>query len=189
MIMKRIIILIFIVAAMAGCKKEDKGQLDPNATISIRPDMSVSQSIQTKAVWHLSNKEIVKQARNIAFYNPEVFSGPGTRAFADNQRDTVNVRLLMYGRDIIDQFGNYITEFINGRDFVIRRNLAPPLQNPVYDTIAYIPQSVINSARSQIRAAYDNSDFNTVYALFDNAFKFRQITGAEWRALKAQNQN
>jgi len=187
MIMKRIIILIFLVAALAGCKKEDKGQLDPNAVISIRPDLSVS--LQTKAVWHLSNKEIVKQARNLSWYNETISGTSITRAFIDAHRDTVNVRLKMWGTDIIDQFGNYVTEFINGRDFVIRRNLAPPTQTPIYDTIAYIPQSVIVAARSQIKAAYDNGDYNTVYALFDSAFKFRQITGAEWRALKAQNQN
>lgn len=184
--MKKYLVFILIIGLFA-CKKDPiKGKLDPNAVVSIRPDIT---AMQTKAVWHLSNKEIVKQARNISFYNEAVAGTNLTRAFIEAHRDTVNIRLLMWGTDIIDQFGNYVTEFIGGRDFVIRRNLASPTQTPIYDTIAYIPQSVINSARSQIKAAYDAGDFSTVYALFDNAFKFRQINGAEWRALKAQNQN
>lgn len=181
-------LIIALFAAVSCTKEPSKGQLDPNAMISLKPDLS-AQSVQTKAIWHLSNKEIVKQARNISFYNEAVAGTNLTRAFIEAHRDTVNIRLLMWGTDIIDQFGNYVTEFIGGRDFVIRRNLASPTQTPIYDTIAYIPQSVINSARSQIKAAYDAGDFSTVYALFDNAFKFRQINGAEWRALKAQNQN
>jgi len=150
--MKKFLVLIFIIALFA-CEKEDKkGKLDPNAVVSIRPDLS---AVATKAAWHLSNKEIVKQARNISFYNEAVFPGPGTRFFIEAHRDTVNVRLMMWGTDIINQFGEYVTEFIEGRDFVIRRNLAGPTQTPVYDTIAYIPQSVIAGARSQIKAAYD----------------------------------
>ena len=184
--MKRFLILIFIVALFA-CEKDDKkGQLDPNAVVSIRPDLS---AVATKAAWHLSNKEIVKQAYNISWYNEQVMGTSIARGFAPTQRDTVNVRLLMWGTDIINQFGEYVTEFIGGRDFVIRRNLAPSNQTPVYDTVAYIPQSVITSARGQIRAAYDDEDFTTVYTLFDNAFKFRPITGAEWRVLKAQGIN
>lgn len=184
--MKKILILIFIVALFACEKDDSKGKLDPNAVVSIKPDLS---AVSTKAAWHLSNKEIVKQARNLSWYNEQVSASNITRFFVDAHRDTVNVRLLMWGTDIINQFGEYVTEFINGRDFVIRRNLAGPTQTPVYDTIAYIPQSVIASARAQIRAAYDNSDYTTVYALFDNAFKFRPITGAEWRVLKAQGIN
>ena len=184
--MKKFLVLIFIIALFA-CEKEDKkGKLDPNAVVSIRPDLS---AVPTKAAWHLSNKEIVKQARNLSWYNEQVMGTSITRFFIDAHRDTVNVRLLMWGTDIIDQFGNYQIEFIEGRDFVIRRNLAGPTQTPVYDTIAYMPQSVITSARGQIRAAYDNEDFTTVYTLFDNAFKFRPITGAEWRVLKAQGIN
>lgn len=184
--MKKILILIFIIALFA-CEKDDKkGKLDPNAVVSIKPDLS---AVSTKAAWHLSNKEIVKQARNISFYNEAVFAGPGIRDFIEAHRDTVNVRLLMWGTDIINQFGEYVTEFIEGRDFVIRRSFTVLPTPPVYDTIAYIPQSVINSARAQIKAAYDDEDFTTVYTLFDNAFKFRPITGAEWRTLKAQGIN
>lgn len=184
-----IILIIALFAAVSCTKEPSKGQLDPNAMISLKPDLSATQSVQTKAIWHLSNKEIVKQAWNLSFYNEEVATTNLARGFSQAQRDTINVRLLMWGTDIISQFGLYVTEFINGRDFVIRRNLAPINQNPIWDTIAYIPQSIIVAARSQIKAAYDAGDYTTVYALFDNAFKFRQITGAEWRALKAQGQN
>lgn len=184
-----IILIIALFAAVSCTKEPSKGQLDPNAMISLKPDLSATQSVQTKAIWHLSNKEIVKQARNLSWYNESISGTSITRGFIEAHRDTVNVRLLMWGTDIIDQFGNYVTEFIEGRDFVIRRSFTVLPTPPVYDTIAYIPQSIIIAARSQIKAAYDAGDYTTVYALFDNAFKFRQITGAEWRALKAQGQN
>ena len=184
--MKRFLILIFIVALFA-CEKDDKkGQLDPNAVVSIRPDLS---AVATKAAWHLSNKEIVKQARNLSWYNEQVAGTAIVRDFIAAHRDTVNVRLLMWGTDIINQFGEYVTEFIGGKDFIIRRSFTVLPTPPVYDTIAYIPQSVIAGARSQIKAAYDADNFTSVYALFDNAFKFRPITGAEWRTLKAQGIN
>ena len=187
MTMKKIFYILILAVSIVSCKKDNNGKLDPNAMISIRPS-SGSANVQTKAAIHLSNYEVVRQARNISFYST-TFSGPGTRAFDSKQRDTVNLRLLMWGTDIIDQFGNYVSDFIEGRDFVIRRNLMPNAPYPVWDTIAYIPNSVIVAARSQIRAAYDRSDYETVYSLFNTAFTFTPISGIEWRELKAQGTN
>lgn len=184
--MKKYLILIITVALFACSKEDDKGKLDPNAMVSIRADLTATSL--TKA-GHLSNLEIVRQTAIMSFYNEELTGGSISRGFSDAQKDEVNLRLLMWGTDIIDQDGNYVTEFINGRDFVISRNLSPSGTTPVFDTIAYIPQSVIVAARNHIRTAYDQSDFRTVYDLFDNAFTFRATTGAEWRALKAQGNN
>ncbi len=180
--MKTIIFATALVLMLAGCSKEPTQKLDPNAMISIRADLTATSL--TKA-GHLSNLEIIRQAYDMNWHNETQY----TRGIIDAHRDEVNLRLLMWGTDIIDQDGNYVNEFIGGRDFVIRRNLVPAGQNPVYDTIAYIPQSIIMAARTHIRTAYDQGDYRTVYDLFDNAFTFRATTGAEWRALKAQGKN
>jgi len=186
--MKHIIISLAIAATLSiSCSKEDKpNKLDPDAMISIRGDNTATSL--TKA-GQLTPREVVQQATDLSFYSP-AFSGPGNRGFIEAHRDVVNVRLLMWGTDIIDQFGGYTTEFIGGHDFVIRRRLNNVGEHPpIYDTIAYIPQSVINSARALIKSAYDSGDYNTVYDLFDHAFTFRPVNGEEWRALKAQGNN
>jgi hypothetical protein len=181
MIMKRLVFIVFVLVIF-GCKKDDRGQLDKNAMISIWPSES------TKAMVHLSNYEIVRQAESLSFYSPS-FSGPGTRGFTKDQRDTINTRLLMFGTDIIDQFGNYVPEFIEGNDFVIRRNLATPIQTPRWDTIAYIPNSVIQAAKIAIQKAYAEGNYTEVYRVFDEAFTFIPCTAEEWRALKSAQQN
>ena len=177
--------LLFIIAVIliASCEKEptSKGKLDPNALISIRPAAGVKS--------YLSAKEIVKQTRNISFYNPSISGTELTRGFSENQRDTVNVKLMMWGTDIIDQYGKYTGEFIEGTDFVFRKAVNMQAIPPVYDTIAYIPNSVITNARNQIKTAYADSNFVEVYRLFDVAFTFTPITAAEWRALKKAGQN
>lgn len=183
MIMKRLVFIVFVLAIF-GCKKDDRGQLDKNAMISIWPSGAT-----TKATNHLSNYEIVRQAESISYFNPDIVSTSITRGFTKDQRDTINTRLLMFGTDIIDQFGNYVPEFIEGNDFVIRRNLATPIQTPIWDTIAYIPNAVIKSARATIQKAYAEGNYTEVYRVFDEAFTFIPCGGEEWRALKRTLQN
>lgn len=54
------------------------------------------------------------------------------------------------------------------------------------DTIAYIPNTILREAEKNIKEAYAQGDYETCYKLFDTALSFYPITGAEWRALKAQ---
>ncbi|MCK9629462.1 MAG: hypothetical protein M0R37_12840 [Bacteroidales bacterium] len=183
--MKRLVFIV-IILAIFGCKKDDRGQLDKNAMISIWPSGAATT---TKATNHLSNYEIVRQTYDISFYNLSMFETSAARMFTKDQRDTVNIRLLMFGRDIIDQFGNYVPDFIEGNDFVIRRNLATPIQTPIWDTIAYIPNAVIKSARATIQKAYAEENYTEVYRVFNEAFTFIPCGGEEWRALKRTLQN
>lgn len=177
------LLFIFIVLFLAGCEKEPttKGKLDPNALISIRPAAGVKS--------YLSAKEIVKQVSDLSFYNTKITSTELTRGFAPAQRDTLNVRLMMWGTDIIDQQGLYHPNFIEGKDFVFRKAVDLGHYPPIYDTLAYIPNSVITEAREKIVTAFADSNYTEVYRLFDVAFTFTPITGPEWRALKASGQN
>lgn len=177
--------LLFIIAVIliAGCEKEpsSKGKLNPNALISIRPAAGVKS--------YLSAKEIVKNTWDMNWYNSGVAGTALTRGFSAAQRDTVNVRLLMWGTDIINQEGKYTGEFIEGIDFILRKAIDLNAFPRVYDTIAYIPNSVITEARGKIVTAFADSNFVEVYRLFDVAFTFTPITGAEWRTLKKAGQN
>ena len=178
-----------LVAILAGCKDEVKVfQLDPNAMISIRPaGGAFNASMKVKSTEaHLSALEIVKQTTNMSFYNDSVF-GESVCYVNFAGRDTINLSLKRWGADIIDIDGNYVSDFIKARDcvFVIIKNDGTP--NITFDTVAYIPNSTLRDADKNIKFAYTAKDNETVYSLFDKAFTFTPITGAEWRALKALN--
>ena len=187
--MNKYLFLFSILLLAVGCSKDkapdNKGQLDPDAMISLRPAEGARSETN-----HLAALEIVKQAYEISFiHNGFPGSSHLRRGFADHQRDLnpENPRLLMYGTDIIDQYGEYTSEFIEGHDFVLTRQLS--ITPHLLDTIAYIPNVVIRAAEIAIKAAYADDNYTECYRLFDTAFTFIPITGAEWRALKAEGQN
>jgi hypothetical protein len=181
MIMKRVIFLVMIFVSLAGCKKEDnKGQLDPNAMVKIRPAV-------TRAEGHLSALEIVQETGNLKFYNRAIYGDqPVGIGFADSQRDLVTPCLKMWGTDIIYQDGSYVPDFIEAEDCVLQRvhNQGQAGQEWI-DTIAYIPNAILRSSQVRIKAAYDVGNYTEVYRLFDSTYIFIPITGQEWRALKA----
>lgn len=180
--MKKLLFIATLIFAIS-CSK-DNGKLDPSAVVSIRP--AASSQLTTKASPYLSNKEIVKQADDMVVYDEQAQNKYGIRGFAEKQRDTINLRLLMWGTDIIDQYGNYVPYFIESKDIIIRRIINKGQWPPKYDTIAYIPQSVMNNAKYLIKGAYDAKDYTQCYKLFDEAFSFKPVTGYEWRELKKQ---
>ena len=184
--MKKItFILLALSLAFVGCEKKGNKRLDPNATILLRPAKGV-QLRSSDNPEHLTALEIVQQTVTMIYNNFEIAEdGEIRRGFADAQRDYDIPALKMWGTDIIDQIGDYQTEFIGGHDFILVRGETFETE----DTIAYIPNSVIKEARISIKAAYDAGDYAKVYKLFDTAFTFIPITGEEWRALKAAGEN
>lgn len=190
--MKKFIILLLSIFLLASCVPEEEPvfRLDPNATISIKPDPTAFQTTMLRSTkGYLSALEIVKQTTVMRFKNEVVFgSSDATRGFSDAQRDTISETpcLKMWGTDIIDQFGNYTPEFIEGHDIVLER-WSNNSFNSEKDTIGYIPNAVIFAAKDSIKAALLINDTESVYRIFNNAFTFRPITGAEWLALKMQN--
>lgn len=105
-----------------------------------------------------------------------------TRGFAPEQRDTANKRLLMYCTDILTAEGELVYDFINAVDVHIRIG-----ENQ--DTCAYIPQSVIDSARVQIEALYAQERYDEIYELFHTAFVFYPCTGEEYKQIMAGGGN
>lgn len=175
--MKKILFLLFALVLLTGCEKDDnpdKGKLDPNAMILIRP----AAGVQLKAIVQgLTATEIVEQAINIRFRTHWGDTGDGSvyrdeelvtdRGFGEGQRDLSIPALKMFGTDIIAQQGHFVKDFIYGYDVYITSS-----NN---DTIAYVPQSVINNARSLIEAAYNDENYTEVYRLFNEAFTFLPI--------------
>jgi len=206
-----IIFLLVLVLSQFSCKEETtgNGQLDPYAMINIRPSdrvpgqaaSSMLKAPRYPSTQHLSALEIVLQTTNLEFmYNGTEWG----RGFSLPQRDTLSPMLKMWGTDVIDMDGNLGLGFIEAYDCVLQRLfyvkystkdtvLYDPIANYPYeydydkvlfDTIAYIPNSVLRSAETKIKAAFEKLDYASCYQIFDSAYVFIPITGPEWRALK-----
>ena len=172
-------LLIVLVVLLASCQKEPIPQKwDSNKMISL------NGKVMTKSVMSINN--IVKYTTQLSFYNELLSPYSCSRGFSAAQRDTVNHKLMMWGTDIIDQQGNYFIDFIEARDIVFRINLQTT-GTPIWDTVAYIPNSVIQAAKNRIKSNYDAKNYTAVYAAFDSAFVFYPITGSEWIKLKKLN--
>lgn len=199
--MKNLFLILLLAASFVGCDKEVVTfKIDPNAMITIKAASGVRQRavginflgamIDTT---HLTALEIVKQTGIISFtdtlMNPYLTPG---RSFASEQRDTISStpKLLMWATDVISLTGElqtgFIGNFLQAKDVVFVRYLLPNFQGA--DTIAYIPNSVVRAAETAIKAAYAAKDIEACYNIFNTAYSFTPITGIEWRALKALNQ-
>ena len=173
--MKKILFLLLAVALFVNCDPKpeveiDKGQLDPNAKIVLRPD----KSVRTRAIiGGYTGLQVVQEAVNIywrshwfdnRYYDSEKIIA---RTFIETLKDYNKPALLMWGTDIITQEGDFYKDFIYGYNVVITDN-----NN---DTIAYIPDAVINTARPLIESAFADENYNEVYRLFNEAFTFIPI--------------
>lgn len=182
--MKQLIITA-IICLLVACKADEPKafQIKDTDMISIKPASTAMGSKQAvKSSSHLTALEIVKQTT-------EISTPAFGRSFIKDQRDTVSAtpRLLMWATDVITLDGQLQTDWITATDVVfVRYNLNTPL---IRDTIAYIPNSVLRIAGTAIRSAYSAKDIDACYTLFNNAYTFTPITGAEWRQLKAAGQN
>ena len=199
--MKKILFLA-LVAILFGCKSKDNEPAKPfsiKATdmISIKPASGVKLKVKSQSdstivdTIHLSALEIVKQSLGISFIHV-ADNSVWSRTFIKAQRDTISTtpKLLMWATDVIGAddalqiAGTLIPDWIEATDVVFQR----VLQAGVRDTIAYIPNSTLRTAETSIRTAYANKDIETCYSIFNSAYTFIPITGAEWRVLKAKNQ-
>jgi len=190
--MKKLFYLL-IALTLIGCKTEEpetkKFQIDPTAMVYIKPTSQPANAPMFigKSTGHLTPLEIVKKATGLRFYNDKLGAGDWAGGFAGKDTISLIPAFLRYGTDVInpDGFGvpYLVPDFIYAYDCVIEIFRS----NKDIDTIAYIPNSVLRKAESDIKNALANKDTAIVYSIFQNAFKFTPITGAEYRALKKQN--
>jgi hypothetical protein len=184
--MKKLFLFALVAIAFIGCKTDEPKVFKISATdmISIKPVAGTKLKVKSlnDTVAHLTALEIVKQTTIIS--NPQF-----QRSFAKEQRDTISAtpKLLMWATDVITLDGNLQTDWIQTYDVVFVRYL-----NGNYltaDTIAYIPNSVLRSAETAIKAAYTAKDIDACFTLFNTAYTFTPITGAEWMELKRHGLN
>ena len=177
--MKKTILFLFAIALFASCDRsdtpDDRGQLDPNAMILLRPAPGVRTQIGG-----LSALEIVEQATGIVWqshyagnrHNEEPLNI--SRGFTDAMRCFETPALKMLGIDIINPQGGTLGDTPElWRDFIYGFGVF--INDVNMDTIAFVPNSVINAARPLIIAAWEDRNYHEVYRLFDEAFTFLPI--------------
>ena len=189
--MKKFILFLLALVVFIGCNPEEpiveKIKIDPLATVDIKPDPKGWGNLRSTNPEHLSALEIVEQTTVMQYYNPDIIEwsdGLWERGFHDLQKDLNpdNPMLKMWGIDIITEEGEYLPYFIESENIILIS--FELIDDAPRDTIGYIPNSVMRTAETAIKAAYANGDTEAVYQLFNEAFTFRPITGAEYKALK-----
>ena len=171
--MRRFLILLCLVAvstAFASCGKVNKWS---ERTI----DINVRENVTTKADEHLTPAQIVRKAWVIVWSNGRNARNI-TRGFNEEQRDTVNNKLLMLSTDVISDIGELKDgdgDFINSQDIRI--------VDSTDVVIAYIPTTAVRKVRSSIIDAYNRNDYDEVYDIFNDAFVAVPISQSEYDAL------
>lgn len=188
--MKKLLIILFTVLAFTACQKSNETpkkafHIDPNSTVRFTGEISTKASDTAT----LSPLEVVKQAEYLVGYNDNIASTSVTWTWPGKDTTSAEPALLRWGTDIIYDttgYGDYGLQkaFIDAYDLVICKGDAINST----DTIAYIPNSTMQNARTAILRALNDHDTTTIYSIFKGAFKFIPITGAEYLQLKQNNQ-
>ena len=156
--------------ATVACNKENKWR---NGTLAI----NVRENVATKADEHLTPAQIVRKAWVIVWSNGRNARNI-TRGFNEEQRDTINNKLLMLSTDVISDIGELKDgdgDFINSQDIRI--------VDSTDVVIAYIPTTAVRKVRSSIIDAYNRNDYDEVYDIFNDAFVAVPISQSEYDAL------
>jgi len=182
------ILFISLIVTLISCEQERGFYLDPTTMLQIKGEKQMSNASAQRVSEnpeHLTHLEIVKRANNIRCYNAALNATTGLGAsigFAGKDTISEEPALLRYATDILHPDGYFIPDLLEAYDMVIEIFRA----NDDIDTIAYIPNAVLREAERKIRLAFAEQKYDEVFRLFYNAFKFRPITGAEYRELKKQ---
>ena len=189
--MKKLFLLIAIIFTFLSCSNEEQPEpktfkIDPFAMIKIKPSLSKTNKLSFYSKFsseHLTPLEIVKRATTMRFYNSKLSNSDCAAGFAGKDTISTVPAFLRYGTDIInnDGFGKpyLVPDFIYAHDIVIEIFRS----NKDIDTVAYIPNIVMKTAREGIEKALIEKDTASVYVIFKNAFTFIPVTGAEYRDL------
>jgi hypothetical protein len=182
----KIMLVTLLAIGLFSCEKETEFRLDPMAPVYFNGREVASDAKNQEA---LTIKEVIKTASDFNFQNFGDWYGTiGGNCI----RDTVNNRIIGYNSWVIADNGSLKTMFIEGRDFLIL-NIDYENRNEDFtyprDTLGYIPNSVMQQAETDIKAAYNAEDYDECYRLFEEAFVFYPVTGAQYLELVGQGIN
>lgn len=170
--MKKLFIFLLALAAVISCDKEDKWR-NGTLAINVRDNVTKAEGDST-----LTPAQVVRKAWVIVWSNGRDALNI-TRGFNEQQRDTVNNKLLMLSTDVISDIG----ELKEGQyDFLVCQDIRILDSSDV--VIAYIPTSTVREVRPIIEEKYNEGKYDEVYDIFNDAFVAYPITQAAYDELK-----
>lgn len=207
--MKNLILLsLFALLALVGCKDKKSLPFDPYTQIALNPSTPMGRVTPSVAPYSIDT--ILRYAM-IWDSRSKVNSGMNEHGIFKECRDFISKRLFIgsnnevvqVDRDGNPQLGWILADSIYDVILGVKFLEAKPIEwydimadnSGVFahqykrDTLGYIPNRVIRDAETKIKAAFAAGDYDECLRLFNEAYVFTPITGAEWRALKAKNEN
>ena len=197
--MKKIILYGLTASLMAafifsGCEKNDEYKLDPNRLLPIKviDNNPIIEGAQVTKQKRLSAHEFCCNALNMHEYASGVcevatdFWSVGTEwggsAFNDQEIDTTNNIVYHWACFFISEDGSLLKDYINSKDIYYRSDITG-------DTVAYISNNAIRSARSKIDSLFNAKKYEEVYKEYQEALTIYTCTGAEFKVLKEKGLN
>lgn len=207
-----LIVFLLSLAMLASCKVDKKPSFDPATKVALNGQLSL-QSVAGKAKPEApySLETIARYALDIGVYSD---GAPAPKMRGIMKHDLASNKIYIGDMHdvvrVIDgkaELGGFVTTNIH--DVTLRaapRKDAPDTWIDAYefwdlegfkndmsltlarDTIGYVPNRVIRDAESKIKTAFEAGDYEECMRLFEQAYIFIPITGEEWRALKAKNE-
>lgn len=209
--MKQLLIMAMALLIMA-CNNENNG-IDNNPPVVPGDSTQVTppDRINPEAILSVCVREGITGRSGTGHYSPRfitlyasdyIYSGvrkdiPGKDYYWRN-RDTVENKITFMGWDVLWPLSDstYILgNLITGEDVLLRialdsnNNVWNPLDGNVrlisgYDTVSYIPNSLMRRNEKILDSLFAVKDYEGCYQMFDTAYRFIPITGAEWLQLK-----
>lgn len=201
------ILIIAIASLLFSCNDKDESNVipppdnHPTDTIEkINPAAVLSVRIDEK----IETKSLTYDARFITLYARDyTLSGwikdiSGYATYWRN-RDTVENKITFMGWDVVAVIDStyLLGPFISSEDIILRIAIdsshipVSPLDGDLrsivdYDTVSYIPNTVMRKNQKVLDSLFNAKDYQSCYQMFDTAYHFIPITGAEWRKLKKE---
>lgn len=192
--MKKLFLMALVAMAFVACDKEDGSkEFDYTKFVYIngyQPNKTLATARGTKMFGNkqYSAKQITKLAMedwsSIEWHMFDSLQQEWGFCFSPDQIDTANARFVMSSLYVINGDGSLNDCFISKLDGYFTYWDGSNL-----DTVAYIPNADIISARESIVELYNNEQYDEIYDIFFDAFVFYPCTGDEYKKLKAQGLN
>lgn len=200
------IALMAIIIALCACNNDNILESDPDHNYKLDPTSVISVAVRQAQIPRTRGYD-KKDPEFITLYAWEYAckswrADDGTRAVADfvdsiyyQNRDTVNWKIKFMGFDVIESDGSLgaFPQYTNIVLCVALDTNCNPVKPLNYrgtldlkrDTVAYIPNAVMRRNLEQLTKYYEAGEFENCYKMFDTAYFFTPISGADYRKLVA----
>lgn len=192
---KTIFLLAMVGVVLTACDKKDNGGFQWRPDV-LFPIQGIDQPVRVATArgtlkfangqQRMTAKEVTKRYLEIypdvEWHTTHENGGKGYLGVPPEYVDTANARFMMASGYIIWEDGSIGKDFIYNHDNYF-------VDTHTGDTIAYIPNSAIESARERIIELHAQERYDEIYELFQDAFVFYPCTSEEYKQIVANGGN